>query len=1196
MPFVVENLELNKIAIQTELGSAELHETNLQLGDVLQVNLNAENIVINDFQLEKYPMPDHLSIEAKLEDDILTIVNSTIKAELLELNATGLIKIEEQVKFQDLKIRLRGPDDYVVKFLNLTKEQESHIESAIDLTLNVNGSVESHTVDISSKLNDLNTPYMVADRLEFQALYQNKTLRLIGLELFVGEGSAKVSQIENIPLSQAGFDKGIEDINITLNKLSTADVFKFLNGTLDPLIGDLSGDLRVDLSSKKLQIKTLDSLLLSDFELTLDNQTNILRHDNLKFNELQLSLDLKTLQLNLSTLLTADETRAKISATITKEGINARLRSSDFVFNNFHEIAGVEIRGEGDLDVEVRGAWENVVFTFLGDIENAFVADYNLGDVKFTGELPIKTAKLSFPEIEGRKGFTRYTGSVSFDLAAKSYPLKISFDASRATLLELKEIIKPIVPKQVYIQDNVQARFKTNGSLAIDFDGRPVEIDIDVNGDTLSVVGEYFDRFGASLKMKTGRMQLKNITLVRENIEGRGQLLWDTDSNYLEYEFLMSGMSINSFNAYRLLPFTLEGLLDIDLYGSGIIGSDHSSRGVIALRESTIKRTPVQDSKLDLYFTRGELTMQGALMEGIGRLEAFLPLASSKQALVRVDLTASTINPLIGLLAPARMLDGSLSGRIFAQAQASFPMNNFEKADIKLDLRDVRINYKKRSFILAQQAPLQVKKGAFDAWNISSTEESDLKLFLSAKGNLGGNFFLLNEYTVPAEFFELTNDRLLDMSGSLEGRASLEWKDDGLKSHLTHNARNFEFRIKDVPGRFSNLMLDAYYNDGEIIIQSLSGNYGRGKFNADGKLLIQFPYPSSSIRLNLSDISYPLFNRSNLNFDARLSLVGSRPPYLFSGQVGLQQVSLVEDVGTYLGKIGGESSYDRFIPNTTQNIVNQYLEMDIGVVSNNAIRVSNPLMDITLDTKLKMTGEVMSPTLSGRVSANSSRSKILFKGHEFTLSKATADFDPTTGPAKAAIDLIGKTTVSGYNIDLIVSGPAEKVNIALSSEPALPQDEIVSLLTLGITSDISRNLNEEDRRNITTMSLGGFLFDQLQLARGLDSNLGLKVSLAPEFSNDEGNLIEEASSDTSTSRRLRTGTKLKVQSQLGKKTSVSFSSTLGGEVEQKQEMNINYDMNRSWSIEGVYELKSSADENQGDTESLGADVKYRWSF
>jgi len=253
-------------------------------------------------------------------------------------------------------------------------------------------------------------------------------------------------------------------------------------------------------------------------------------------------------------------------------------------------------------------------------------------------------------------------------------------------------------------------------------------------------------------------------------------------------------------------------------------------------------------------------------------------------------------------------------------------------------------------------------------------------------------------------------------------------------------------------------------------------------------------------------------------------------------------------------------------------------------------------MNLNLGANLKMTGPITSPEILGKVYGVPTQSKIAFKGHEFVLSKSTVEFDSDSGSTKASIDLNGKTLVSGYNIDLNVNGAIDQMNILLSSEPPLPQDEIVSLLTLGITSDVSKNLNEQDRRSITTMSLGGFLFDQLQLTKGLDDNLGLKVSLAPEFSGDEGNLIEEASSDTSTARRLKTGTKFRVQSQLGKKTSVSFSSTLGGEVEQKQEMNVNYDFNRAWSLEGVYELKSSTEENQIETQSIGADVKYKWSF
>jgi translocation and assembly module TamB len=43
-------------------------------------------------------------------------------------------------------------------------------------------------------------------------------------------------------------------------------------------------------------------------------------------------------------------------------------------------------------------------------------------------------------------------------------------------------------------------------------------------------------------------------------------------------------------------------------------------------------------------------------------------------------------------------------------------------------------------------------------------------------------------------------------------------------------------------------------------------------------------------------------------------------------------------------------------------------------------------------------------------------------------------------------------------------------------------------------------------------------------------------------------------------------------------------------------MNINYNINKNFSIEGVYEVKSSEEENTTNSNSIGADIKYRRSF
>ena len=57
----------------------------------------------------------------------------------------------------------------------------------------------------------------------------------------------------------------------------------------------------------------------------------------------------------------------------------------------------------------------------------------------------------------------------------------------------------------------------------------------------------------------------------------------------------------------------------------------------------------------------------------------------------------------------------------------------------------------------------------------------------------------------------------------------------------------------------------------------------------------------------------------------------------------------------------------------------------------------------------------------------------------------------------------------------------------------------------------------------------------------------------------------------------------------------TFSNTFGGDANQKQEMNIDYNLNNEWSIQGVFENVTDPDET-GEENSAGADVKYKWTF
>ncbi|PIP90920.1 MAG: hypothetical protein COV38_13730 [Bdellovibrionales bacterium CG11_big_fil_rev_8_21_14_0_20_38_13] len=1197
LPVKVENLIVQNVNLTYDNNTLSLPFSHLKLDDDINLKLLIEKIAIKDLIKEKVLLPESIAINISINDLALTINELVLQKGMAKLSGEGKIDISNDFLLQNVNVTVKGPDQAFFDILPESAEFDTSFSAYSQSHFFLTGNVFKPQIKAFLNLEEIDGKFLKAKSLSAVIDYNDDIITIENVRVSDEFGTIDISSNTKFTFNEVENGKAI-DLKIKLNDIYTKTIFHFLNGKLDPFDAYLNGEISATVTKNKLLLKGAEKLSLGVFNLMLSPPEPLLSINNPLLSNLSINLDFEPFKLKLSTQLSLPNSEIGIDAKIDDKGISAKLIGSSFNFSDIPEISNVPLSGAGELNIDVNGPWSNIIFDLNGKFQNSIVAGYNLGNLDFIAELPLQEKRLTFKSINAKKGSTLLDAKVNLALSPKAYPLLIEYSASRATYNDLIDILHPIIPDELKNYKDIQARFKTKGKVQIDFNNRPVKLDLNVDGSSLSYQGEYFDGFGAEVLMNAGRLNIRNLQLSREESKGTGVLILDTDTNYLEYEFLMKKISLRSFSLYRLTPLALDGNLTFDIYGSGILDNDHSLRATVTLDDSKIKRTIVPNSRLDAYYSKGEWTFQAELMEGMARAEAFLPNIKSfkKNALIRLDVSSADIKPLIGLLSPDRMNDESLSGRMFSQVQASFPINKPEHADIKLDIRDVQLKYKNKRFRLAKSNIQSVKKGIFKDWIFASTESSDLRVMSKASGDLGGNFNFNSSYTIPAEFFELASDKLIDMSGELSGSTNIDWDESGFKAYISHKASDLQMRIRDLPGKISDLIFEAAFEDDNFRISKFTGKYGRGEFSILGDIKAKFPYPNINLKLSSSNVTVPFFNKSEATFDSRFNLLGSKPPYLLTGSVLLHKVLLLEDVGTYLGKVSSSSNYEKFIPNTTQSFLNQFIELDATVIANNSIRVSNPLMNLNLGANLKMTGPITSPEILGKVYGVPTQSKIAFKGHEFVLSKSTVEFDSDSGSTKASIDLNGKTLVSGYNIDLNVNGAIDQMNILLSSEPPLPQDEIVSLLTLGITSDVSKNLNEQDRRSITTMSLGGFLFDQLQLTKGLDDNLGLKVSLAPEFSGDEGNLIEEASSDTSTARRLKTGTKLRVQSQLGKKTSVSFSSTLGGEVEQKQEMNVNYDFNRAWSLEGVYELKSSTEENQIETQSIGADVKYKWSF
>ena len=179
-----------------------------------------------------------------------------------------------------------------------------------------------------------------------------------------------------------------------------------------------------------------------------------------------------------------------------------------------------------------------------------------------------------------------------------------------------------------------------------------------------------------------------------------------------------------------------------------------------------------------------------------------------------------------------------------------------------------------------------------------------------------------------------------------------------------------------------------------------------------------------------------------------------------------------------------------------------------------------------------------------------------------------------------------------------IKGESSNYDIDLSSTPALSREDILSLLTLGFTGEVSKDLEDAQRASLSSVGIGSLIFDKFQINKGLQSSLGLSVSVAPEILDSEESLLRgRSTSEGGGATRVRTASKIQVQKKLNDELDLSVSSTVGGSIQQRQEMNLNYKLNKNFSVQGIYELKSFEDEQEvQDPNSVGLDLKFRMNF
>ena len=150
-------------------------------------------------------------------------------------------------------------------------------------------------------------------------------------------------------------------------------------------------------------------------------------------------------------------------------------------------------------------------------------------------------------------------------------------------------------------------------------------------------------------------------------------------------------------------------------------------------------------------------------------------------------------------------------------------------------------------------------------------------------------------------------------------------------------------------------------------------------------------------------------------------------------------------------------------------------KLDIRLEGRDALVVRNNLADLTASLSLRVTGDVEFPQISGRVTANSGT--IFFRKDRYEVQRGVLEFPPNTS-IEPYINLQAATDIKGYQITVSLVGEltnTESLNATVRSSPALPQGDVISLITTGNLAN-----NESGNSDIGTVGNqhGGGNFDR----------------------------------------------------------------------------------------------------------------------
>jgi translocation and assembly module TamB len=746
------------------------------------------------------------------------------------------------------------------------------------------------------------------------------------------------------------------------------------------------------------------------------------------------------------------------------KGIEVHAAADPAVLSDFGHIVGLPWSGVGSARVDISGPYRDVAIGGQVALRDFKFADYALGVVQtplaFRGEL------LHFDAISGQKGKTQFFGDLGLTFHPKAdLYVQAKLNVPKGRSEDIADVIAGLHPTLEAFQGGVLTGDLV-GSAKIDSPARHLTGAIELQLSDTRYWGRVLGEGRVKLRFDDGAA----LVLDTASLKGplgltRGQGRWEFAGPLSFTAAIESGslgeLFADSFEVTG--PFEAQAAVSGDTDMPIVDGT---------LTSSEVRRSgaTLGAARLEAHLVGKELKVTGSPFGG-AIADVTLHTRAPYPWAATLSVAVDDLNAWLPEAAARQGLQGALAGKL----TGSGDLDTLDALSVRAELDKVTVS--RGEIVVSSQAPVLL------SW-------SKRQLRIDPVWVKGTNTELQTEGTWGPQLADLKLHGALDLrllesfypqlertTGQLELTAGINGavKDPSLVGSAEVKDARFGVRDQGIAVRSLNGHLE--FAKSRVLLQGFEGFINDGRLSARGDVSLDGTrLKSMEVAVDLEQVEYAPRPDLPATLTGSLLVFGRPEAYQLSG--GVDVVKLRYTQGLELDALL------KSIRNTSHLIQEEqkpkeWLRLDVDVNLGNDVRIDNNLARAQFTGRVKLTGTNVKPQLVGSIEATAG-SVAMWRGNMLNVGKGVLVFNPSTGSGLVpTFDFNAQAQVREYLVNVKAFGSLDDPKVSLTAQPPLLEAEVLTLLTLGITS-------KESVGQVGGYSLAG---EVLFNASGLDSHL-----------------------------------------------------------------------------------------------------------